>query len=124
MRVLLINPRLPESFWSFRWALERVLPGKRSLNPPLGLATIAALCPPDPGWRSTRRVSVAVQHSRAMSPVPSVDPSSTTMTSKSGSDPDRDAISARSAAALPASFRIGITIESSGIGPSLKRAAG
>lgn len=47
MRVLLINPRLPESFWSFRWALEQVLPGKRSLNPPLGLATIAALCPPD-----------------------------------------------------------------------------
>ena len=47
MRVLLINPRLPESFWSFRWALERVLPGKRSLNPPLGLATIAALCPPE-----------------------------------------------------------------------------
>jgi radical SAM superfamily enzyme YgiQ (UPF0313 family) len=47
MRLLLINPALPESFWSFRWALERVLGGKRSLNPPLGLATLAALCPPD-----------------------------------------------------------------------------
>ncbi len=46
-RLLLVNPRFPESFWSFRWALERVLPGKRAVNPPLGLATVAALCPPD-----------------------------------------------------------------------------
>ncbi|MFQ5935270.1 MAG: radical SAM protein [Acidiferrobacterales bacterium] len=44
-RLLLINPRFPESFWSFRWALQNVLPGKRTLNPPLGLATLAALCP-------------------------------------------------------------------------------
>ena len=51
MRLLLVNPALPESFWSFRWALERVLGGKRSLNPPLGLATLAALCPPH--WRVT-----------------------------------------------------------------------
>ena len=51
MRLLLINPALPESFWSFRWALERVLGGKRSLNPPLGLATLAALCPS--GWEVT-----------------------------------------------------------------------
>jgi radical SAM superfamily enzyme YgiQ (UPF0313 family) len=47
MRLLLINPKLPESFWSFRWALTEVLPGRRALNPPLGLATLAALCPPD-----------------------------------------------------------------------------
>ncbi len=47
MRLLLINPRFPESFWSFRWALEEILPGKRAINPPLGLATLAALCPPD-----------------------------------------------------------------------------
>jgi radical SAM superfamily enzyme YgiQ (UPF0313 family) len=51
MRILLINPALPESFWSFRWALESVLGGKRSLNPPLGLATLAALCPAD--WEVT-----------------------------------------------------------------------
>jgi radical SAM superfamily enzyme YgiQ (UPF0313 family) len=44
-RLLLINPAQPESFWSFRWALEDVLSGKRALNPPLGLATLAALCP-------------------------------------------------------------------------------
>jgi radical SAM superfamily enzyme YgiQ (UPF0313 family) len=51
MRLLLINPALPESFWSFRWALDSVLGGKRSLNPPLGLATLAALCPS--GWEVT-----------------------------------------------------------------------
>jgi radical SAM superfamily enzyme YgiQ (UPF0313 family) len=47
IRLLLINPKYPESFWSFRWAIERVLPRKRAVNPPLGLATLAALCPPD-----------------------------------------------------------------------------
>jgi radical SAM superfamily enzyme YgiQ (UPF0313 family) len=46
IRLLLVNPRFPESFWSFRWALQKILPGKRALNPPLGLATLAALCPP------------------------------------------------------------------------------
>jgi radical SAM superfamily enzyme YgiQ (UPF0313 family) len=47
MRLLLINPRFPESFWSFKWAVDRVSPGKRAVNPPLGLATLAALCPAD-----------------------------------------------------------------------------
>lgn len=42
---MLINPRAPESFWTFRWAVDQVLPGKRAVNPPLGLATLAALCP-------------------------------------------------------------------------------
>jgi len=51
MRILFVNPRFPESFWSFRWAVESVLPGKRALNPPLGLATVAALCPED--WEVT-----------------------------------------------------------------------
>lgn len=46
-RLLLINPRFPESFWSFRFAITDILPGKRALNPPLGLATLAALCPGD-----------------------------------------------------------------------------
>jgi radical SAM superfamily enzyme YgiQ (UPF0313 family) len=45
MRLLLINPRAPESFWTFRWAVDRVLPDKRAINPPLGLATLAALTP-------------------------------------------------------------------------------
>jgi len=51
VRLLLINPRFPESFWSFRWAIDKVLTGKRAVNPPLGLATLAALCPPD--WEVT-----------------------------------------------------------------------
>jgi radical SAM superfamily enzyme YgiQ (UPF0313 family) len=46
MRLLLINPKFPESVWTFKWAIDEVLPGRRSTNPPLGLATLAALCPP------------------------------------------------------------------------------
>src|SRR5690242_2228959 len=45
MRLLLINPKYPESFWSFRWAVDEILPRKRAINPPLGLATLAALTP-------------------------------------------------------------------------------
>jgi radical SAM superfamily enzyme YgiQ (UPF0313 family) len=51
MRILLINPRAPESFWSFKWAVHTVLQGKKALNPPLGVATVAALCPED--WDTT-----------------------------------------------------------------------
>ncbi|GMQ95749.1 MAG: B12-binding domain-containing radical SAM protein [Gammaproteobacteria bacterium] len=51
VRLLLINPRFPESFWSFRWAIDKVLVDKRAVNPPLGLATLAALCPPE--WEVT-----------------------------------------------------------------------
>ena len=47
MRLLLINPKFPDSFWSFKWAVTEVLPNKRTTNPPLGLATLAALCPSD-----------------------------------------------------------------------------
>jgi radical SAM superfamily enzyme YgiQ (UPF0313 family) len=45
MRLLLINPKFPESFWSFTWAINEVLPKKSAPCPPLGLATLAALCP-------------------------------------------------------------------------------
>ena len=45
IRLLLVNPAFRESFWSFRWWLE-MLPGKRAINLPLGLATLAGLCPP------------------------------------------------------------------------------
>ncbi|MFQ5630052.1 MAG: radical SAM protein [bacterium] len=48
MKLLLINPKFPESFWSFKWAVDTILPEKRTINPPLGLATLAALCPD--GW--------------------------------------------------------------------------
>ena len=45
MRIVLVNPRFPESFWSFRWVINTILPDRRAVNPPLGLATLAALCP-------------------------------------------------------------------------------
>ena len=33
MRLLLINPRYPESFWSFKWAVDGILPQKRAIKP-------------------------------------------------------------------------------------------
>ena len=48
MRLLLVNPKLPESFWSFRLAVDTLLSTVRTINPPLGLATLAAMCPK--GW--------------------------------------------------------------------------
>lgn len=48
MKLLLINPKFSESFWSFKWIVDSILPSnKRTINPPLGLATLAALCPDD-----------------------------------------------------------------------------
>ena len=51
MRLLLVNPRFPESFWTFKWAIDEILPTARATSPPLGLATLAALCPAD--WEIT-----------------------------------------------------------------------
>ena len=44
MKVLLINPEFPNTYWSFRHALS--FDGKRSAYPPLGLLTVSALLPP------------------------------------------------------------------------------
>lgn len=43
MNILLINPEFPDTFWSFKHALEFV--GKRAALPPLGLLTVAAMLP-------------------------------------------------------------------------------
>ncbi|MGK7914421.1 MAG: B12-binding domain-containing radical SAM protein [Prochloraceae cyanobacterium] len=43
MRVLLLYPLFPKSFWSFEKALALV--GKKALLPPLGLITVAAILP-------------------------------------------------------------------------------
>ncbi|MEB3307022.1 MAG: B12-binding domain-containing radical SAM protein [Cyanobacteriota bacterium] len=43
MRVLLLHPKPPSTFWSFEGALQLV--GQRALLPPLGLITVAALLP-------------------------------------------------------------------------------
>ena len=45
MKVLLIYPEFPDTFWSFKYALS--FAGKRAALPPLGLLTVAALLPPD-----------------------------------------------------------------------------
>jgi radical SAM superfamily enzyme YgiQ (UPF0313 family) len=44
MRVLLVNPEFPLSFWTLREALKQT--DRKSLLPPLGLLTVAALLPP------------------------------------------------------------------------------
>ena len=41
MKVLLVYPEFPDTFWSFKHALP--FPGKRSAYPPLGLLTVSAL---------------------------------------------------------------------------------
>ena len=43
MRILLIYPKFPDTFWSFKYALNFI--HKRSAFPPLGLLTVAALLP-------------------------------------------------------------------------------
>src|SRR6267142_3854422 len=43
MRVLLINPEFPDTYWSFRHALP--FEGKRCAFPPLGLLTVSAMLP-------------------------------------------------------------------------------
>src|ERR1041385_1575679 len=43
MKILLVYPKFPETYWSFRHALS--FEGKRSAFPPLGLLTISAMLP-------------------------------------------------------------------------------
>jgi radical SAM superfamily enzyme YgiQ (UPF0313 family) len=45
MKVLLVYPEFPDTFWSFRYALKFIR--KKSSSPPLGLLTIAAMLPED-----------------------------------------------------------------------------
>jgi radical SAM superfamily enzyme YgiQ (UPF0313 family) len=56
MKILLVYPRNPESFWSFRHVLSFV--AKKSAFPPLGLLTVAAMLPAD--W-SLRLVDLNVR---------------------------------------------------------------
>lgn len=45
MNILLIYPEFPDTFWSFKYALRFVQ--KKSVSPPLGLLTVAAMLPSD-----------------------------------------------------------------------------
>ncbi len=43
MKILLVSPCYPDSFWSFKHALKII--SRKALNPPLGMLTIAAMLP-------------------------------------------------------------------------------
>lgn len=43
MKILLVYPKYPDTFWSFKYALRFVL--KKAANPPLGIITVASLLP-------------------------------------------------------------------------------
>lgn len=45
MKILLVYPEFPDTFWSFKHALRFL--HKKAASPPLGLLTVAALLPPD-----------------------------------------------------------------------------
>jgi radical SAM superfamily enzyme YgiQ (UPF0313 family) len=45
MKILLVYPRYPDTFWSFRHALKFI--SKQASFPPLGLLTVAAMLPPE-----------------------------------------------------------------------------
>jgi len=57
--VLLLYPRFPDTYWSFRYALS--FQGKRAAQPPLGLMTVAALLP---RWWNKRLVDTNVERLR------------------------------------------------------------
>jgi radical SAM superfamily enzyme YgiQ (UPF0313 family) len=59
MNTLLINPKFPDTFWSFKHALKFV--SKRTTFPPLGLLTVASLLPHS--WNK-RLVDMNVQELR------------------------------------------------------------
>jgi len=56
MKVLLIYPEFPDTFWSFKHALKFIR--KRASSPPLGLLTVAAMLPP--AWEK-RLVDLNIQ---------------------------------------------------------------
>jgi radical SAM superfamily enzyme YgiQ (UPF0313 family) len=45
VKILLVYPKNPDTFWSFKHALRFIF--KKSTNPPLGLLTVASMVPPD-----------------------------------------------------------------------------
>lgn len=45
MKILLLYPKCPDTFWSFRYALKFIR--KKATTPPLGLLTVAAMLPRD-----------------------------------------------------------------------------
>lgn len=56
MKVLLVYPEYPDTFWSFKHALKFV--SKKAAYPPLGLITVASMLPPD--WE-TRLIDLNIE---------------------------------------------------------------
>lgn len=56
MNILLVYPEFPDTFWSFKYALQFI--HKKSGTPPLGLLTVAAMLPAD--W-TTRLIDLNVE---------------------------------------------------------------
>jgi radical SAM superfamily enzyme YgiQ (UPF0313 family) len=59
MNILLLYPKIPDTFWSFSYALSFI--GKKAAFPPLGLLTVAALLPEE--W-AKRLVDMNVERLR------------------------------------------------------------
>src|SRR5512143_42839 len=57
MKILLVYPEFPDTFWSFKHALKFIR--KKAGSPPLGLLTVAAMLPPE--WEK-RLVDLNVTH--------------------------------------------------------------
>jgi hypothetical protein len=57
MRVLLVHPEFPTTYWGFQHSLPFI--GKRATLPPLGLLTLAALLPPAAGTMRLADLNVA-----------------------------------------------------------------
>lgn len=56
MKILLVYPEYPDTFWSFKYALKFV--SKKAAYPPLGLITVASLLPSD--WE-TKLVDINIE---------------------------------------------------------------
>jgi hypothetical protein len=56
MNILLVYPKFPDTFWSFKHALKFV--HKKASSPPLGLLTVAAMLP---GTWEKRLVDMNIQ---------------------------------------------------------------
>ena len=56
MKILLVYPECPDTFWSLKHTLRII--SKRSILPPLGLLTVAAMLPSD--WKK-RLIDMAVE---------------------------------------------------------------
>jgi hypothetical protein len=68
MKILLIYPKFPDTFWSFNYAVGFI--GKKAGFPPLGLLTVAALLPDLENGRPKRIYRAAGYSNLSQTPGP------------------------------------------------------